>query len=277
MNLKPAAAFAAGLWIGAVVVVAIGAFDFHSWQWARSATPTIAQAEITKKADETQSLRQEQARLTAENQRLRETVTELKSNLDARIAVEGRRWLRRVPFRETGPTDQAAAAWIAEAVTSGNVQALPRLEAAAQQNNPLALEALAQMAERDGGEALTRVWSSDSLSFANKVTATRYLAATMEVNPHAEEILRSLFAAPATDARLLYAAVDGIANPGPPAMEAQDPTVPSPVPVEPDFSRRVQVLDELGASVTDEDLLSHIELGREQLMKRWSKAAPAAP
>lgn len=277
MNLKPAAAFAAGLWIGAVVVVAIGAFDFRTWQRGHPGAPPEAVAETTAKADETLSLRQEQARLVAENQRLRETVTGLKSNLDTRIAVEGRRWLRRVPFRGTNPLEQASAAWIAEAVTAGNVQALPRLEAAAQQNNPLALEALAQMAEFDGGEALTRVWGSESLSLASKVTATRYLAATMEINPQAEEALRSLFTTSATDVRLLYAAVDGIANPGPPAMETQGPPIPSLSNVEPDFQRRVLLLDELGGLVASEELLSHMEQAREGLMRRWSRAAPAGP
>ena len=100
MSFKPAAAFAAGLWIGAVVVAAIGAFNLRVWESARRERAPRTTAELAAKEDEIQHLRQERARLTAEAQRLRETVAELKSNLDARTALETRRELRRVPFRE---------------------------------------------------------------------------------------------------------------------------------------------------------------------------------
>ena len=276
MSFKPAAAFAAGLWIGAVVVVAIGAFNLRVWESARREKAPRTTAELAAKEDEIQHLRQERARLTAEAQRLRETVAELKSSFDAPTALETRPESRRVPLRQRYPGDESAEAWIAEAVASGNVQALPRLEELASQNDEAALAALASMADRDGGAALTRVWNSSSLSFANKVKATRYLAATLEANPHATELLQSLFSSPTTDVRLLYAAVDGIADPGVGAVPSPNPAIPSPPHPKPDFDLRVQLLDTLAASITDQRLRDHADHARDELLTRWVQAEPAA-
>jgi hypothetical protein len=276
MNMKPAAAFAAGLWIGAVVVVAIGAFNLRIWEGVRREGEPRAAAEQTAKDNEIQHLRQEQARLTAEAQRLRETVAELKSNLDVRTALAARREVRRVPFFRPSPADESKNAWIAEAVARGDTQSLPRLEELSNQNDEAALEALALMAERDGGAALTRVWGSASLSFANKVKATRYLAATLEANPRAQELLQSLFNSPTTDVRLLYAAVDGIANPD--VVATLSPVVGLPPPPQPRvaFDLRVQLLDTLMVSITDQRLLDHAEHARDELLTHWVQTEPGA-
>jgi len=276
MKLKPEAAFAAGLWVGAVVIVAIGAFDLRSWQHSGNKPSAEVTADLSAKADEVEVLRQEQARLTAENDRLRETVEELKSNLQARTALDATREARRVPFLNP-PVIDASEAWIADAVTGNDVQALPRLEEAAQQNDQAALEALALMADRDGADALTRVWKSDALTFPNKMMATRYLAATLEVNPHGPDLLRSLFASPTSDVRLLYAALDGIANPAIVPGEGQTVTLPVPQRPEPDYEMRVELLDEFGSGTTDEHLLEHMDQARAELMARWSQVAPASP
>jgi hypothetical protein len=272
MKLKPEAAFAAGLWVGAVVIVAIGAFDLRSWQHMGNKPSAKVTADLSAKADEIQVLRQEQARLTAENDRLRETVAELKSNLETRIQ-EAHREVRRVPFR-TPPIIDPAEAWIADAVAGNDVQALPRLEEAAQQNDPAALEALALMAEHDGADALTRVWKSDGLTFANRMMATRYLAATLEVNPHGQDLLRSLFASPSTDLRLLYAALDGLADPAIIPGDGQTLSLPAPQRPEPDFEARVELLDEFGSAATDERLLEHMDQARAALMARWAQLQP---
>jgi hypothetical protein len=274
MKLKPEAAFAAGLWVGAVVIVAIGAFDLRSWQHTGNKPSAEVAADLSAKADEIQVLRQEQARLTAENDRLRETVAELKSNLEARIQ-EARWEARRIPFRNP-PAIDLSEAWIADAVAGNDVQALPRLEEAAQQNDPAALQALALMAEHDGAEALTHVWKSDGLTFPSKITATRYLAATLEVNPHGQELLRSLFASPATDLRLLYAALDGLADPTIVPGEGQTVSLSAPQRPEPDFESRVELLDEFGSAATDERLLEHMDQARAALMARWAQAQPPA-
>lgn len=274
MKLKPEAAFAAGLWVGAVVIVAIGAFDLRSWQHTGNKPSAEVAAALSAKADEIQVLRQEQARLTAENDRLRETVEELKSNLEERVQ-EAHRETRRVPFRNP-PAIDPTEAWIADAVAGNDVQALPRLEEAAQQNDPVALEALALMADHDGADALTRVWKSDALTFANKMMATRYLAATLEVDPHGQDLLRSLFASPTTDLRLLYAALDGIANPTIVPGDGQTLALPVPQRPEPDFETRVELLDEFGSAATDERLLDHMDQARAALMARWAQVEPAA-
>ena len=276
MSFKPAAAFVAGLWIGAVVVAAIGAFNLPVWESARRERAPRTTAEPVAKEDDIQHLRQERARLTAEAQRLRETVAELKSNLDARTALEARPELRRMPFRERSQGDESAEAWIAEAVASGDIQSLPRLEELASQNDEAALAALASMADRDGGAALTRVWNSSSLSFANKVKATRYLTATLEANPRITEVLQSLFSSPATDVRLLYAAVDGIADPGVGAVPSPNPPIPSLPHPKPDFDLRVQLLDTFTALITDQRLRDHADRARDELLTRWVQSEPAA-
>ncbi len=275
MKLKPEAAFAAGLWVGAVVIVAIGAFDLRSWQHTGNKPSAELSAALSAKSDEVLALRQEQVRLTAENGRLRETVAELKSNLQERIVQEAHRETRRVPFRNP-PAIDPAEAWIADAVAGSDVLALPRLEEAAQQNDQAALEALALMAEHDGAEALMRVWKSDALTLANKLTATRYLAATLEVNPHGQDLLRSLFASPATDLRVLYAALDGLADPTIAPGDGQALTLPVPQRPEPDFEMRMELLDEFGSAATDERLLTHMDQARAALMARWAQVEPAA-
>jgi len=275
MNVKPAAAFAAGLWIGAVVVAAIGVFNWRVWKGVRREGEPRTAAEQAAGSDEIQQLRQEQARLAAEAQRLRQTVTELKNNLDTRVALGAQRELRRMPVQRQSRSEESLEAWIAEAVASGDTQSLPRLEELANQNNEAALEALALKADRDGGATLTRVWNSASLSFANKVRATRYLAATLESNPRAAELLQSLFNSPGTDARLLYAAVDGIASPGVETTDSLIQTLPSAHP-QPAFDMRVQLFDTLTASITDQRLLDHVEHARDELLTRWVQAEPAA-
>ena len=81
MNMKPATAFVAGLLIGAAATAVISTYDLHAWSRPES-TPR-APAAWTTKSDEIQSLQQQHARLTAENNRLLETVAELKGALES--------------------------------------------------------------------------------------------------------------------------------------------------------------------------------------------------
>jgi hypothetical protein len=75
---------------------------------------------------------------------------------------------------------------------------------------------------------------------------------------------------------LLYAAVDGIANPGIEAdLGAGPPIPPSPQP-KPDFDLRVQLLDTFTALITDQRLRDHIEHARDELLTHWVQAEPAA-
>ena len=277
MSAKPAAAFAAGLWIGAVVGAAIVAFYSRMWERARWEEAPQTAAERSGRDQEIQSLRQEQARLAAEAQRLRQTVADLKGAIDARAAPETPQQVRRVPFRTPVATSsETSDVSIAEAVASGDPQALPRLEELAARNDEAALEALALLADRDNGAALTRVWGSTSLSPANKAKATRYLAATLESNPRAAEILQSLFNSSTTDARLLREAVDGIAKPGVEATLNPNPPPPLRSNAQPNFDLRLQLLDAFAASVVDQRLRDHIDQARDELLTRWVQAEPAA-
>jgi hypothetical protein len=277
MSAKPAAAFAAGLWIGAVVGAAIVAFYLRVWETTRREEAPPTSAERVARDEEVRSLRREQAQLAAEAQALKQTVAELNSRLEGASATDPLQQIRRVPFRTPAPPSvESSDAWIAQALTNGDLQSLPRLEELASRNNEAALEALALMSDRDNGAALTRVWNASSLSFANKVKATRYLAGTLESNPHAVEILQSLFGSSATDLRLLYAAADGAAKPGVDATFNPNASPPLPAPPQPNFDLRVQLLDEFAASATDQHLRDHIDQDRDALLSRWVQAEPAA-
>jgi hypothetical protein len=262
MTMKPSAAFALGLWTGAVVVAAIGAFHLRGLARVAGEPSPQAVKELQAKTEEIQQLRQEQARLTAEDARLRQTISELKRNSDTRALVDTRRdqreVRRRVPFRLTAETPSPPApgsstdeSWIADAVANADVDALPRLQSAALEGSRAALEALAWLADRDNADALTRVWTSDSLSGPLRVEAARLLAVTLEVNPHGGQLLQTLFTSQDADQKQLAAAIDGLVNP--------------PPRVRPDYAERLQLVDTLRAQVTDPNLLANLDRAREQL------------
>src|SRR5439155_14190401 len=139
----------------------------------------------------------EQARLLAETQRLRETLSELKSNRVARATF-------KLHHSARPPTAVAGAgeSWVEEAVASGDAEALPKLEQAALQGDAAALEALALMADLDKAESLMRVWNSAKLDATASLKAARFLGATIEVNQQGQQLLQSLASRAATDARV---------------------------------------------------------------------------
>lgn len=274
--MKPAAAFSVGLWTGAAVVAAVGWFYFQATERSGPGGVPRLSTELEAQAEQIRLLQQEKAHLQAETQRLKETAAALKSNLEARAETETR---RRLPVSRTaaGAPGPAPEAWIEEAVADGNVQWLPRLEAAALANNRHALEALALMAGQDSGQALMRVWRSRTLTLPNRLKATRYLAATMELNPDAEELLRGLVAEPGADVRLLYGMVDGIANPAFPVSLGRYVPIPAPPYFKPDYAMRLRLLDELRAAFADERLRQYAEQSRDELMTRWAQAESVSP
>ncbi|HUI08501.1 MAG TPA: hypothetical protein VL486_15980 [Verrucomicrobiae bacterium] len=279
--MKPAAAFSVGLWTGAAVVAAVGVFYVQGMGRARSPASPSTGSEPVSESEQFRMLEQENARLLAELQRLRETASTLKSNLDVQTTLEPP---RRIPYirvpaapTNTAPVEAASDDWIVQAVADSDVDALPDLEEAALKNNHRALEALALLADQDQAAALTRVWRSESLTPSNEVDATRYLAATMEVNPLTEQLLRGLAADPNTDPRLLYSAVDGLANPSFAVSFAHDTSVPAPPHFKPDYSARLRLLDSLRAAVTDENFRVHADQARMELQARWADSNPAAP
>lgn len=273
--MKPSAAFAAGLWTGALVVAGLAALHFRPWEQTRANRISASHGNQTAAVDPLHQLQQENARLIAEAARLRETVADLRSNVEVRTAIAP----RRVPFREPRIPEAppATADWIEQAVSNADVKQLSNLEALALRNNSVALEALALMAEQDAAEALTRVWKSGQLNVVNQILATQYLAATMEVNVQGEELLRALFAMPATDVRILQAAADGIASPVFPITLGRNATIMPPPHFTPDYASRAQLLESLQGAVVDQRLRASMERARTELARRAAQAEPLAP
>jgi hypothetical protein len=267
--MRTAAAFALGLWTGAVLAGAVGAYYFKVLDQARSgASPQVHDKLETR----LQFLQQEQARAAAEAQRLKETVAELKSDLAAREYVEARRQQRQVRVRETPPAEPAVESWITAAVAGGDMQVLPRLEQAAVQGDAVALDAVALLADRDHGEALTRVWSAPDAGAVTRARATFLLAATLEVVPPAIELLQSLFTAGPPGGQLLEAALTGLGNPDFVTRLTQSDTVAPPPHFQPNYAMRLKVLEALRPSVTDEQVLAVSDRVRAKLLQRAQEA-----
>jgi hypothetical protein len=144
-------------------------------------------------------------------------------------------------------------------------------------NNRRALEAVALLADQDQAATLTRVWHSGALTLPNLVEATRYLAATLEINPDAEQLLRGVATDPNVDARVLYAAVDGLANPNFSVSFAQAATVPAPPHFKPDYPRRIRLLESLRSSFTDDNARAYADQAKAELQSRGTESNPAAP
>jgi hypothetical protein len=281
--MKAAAAFSIGLWTGAAVIAAVGLFYVQGSGRVRVGAGSAVDSKLAAQAEQVRLLAQENARLNAEVQRLRETASTLKSNLAEQPAeqptvVESR---RRIPFRrvteETEASPPPADNWIEQAVAGGDATALPQLEKLALKNDHQALEALALLADQDQAAALTRVWRSGSLTLANQVDATRYLAATMEVNPDAESLLRGLAADTNSDVRALYAAVDGIANPNFHVSFGRDGVATASPRIKPDYAERIRLLEGLRSSFTNEDLRAYIDQMKAEAIARWADSNPVGP
>ena len=127
------------------------------------------------------------------------------------------------------------------------------------QDNLPALDALALLADRDNGEALTRVWSTAGLSDAGRERSAFLLAATVEVNPRAEELLQTVFAASPADPRLCEAALAGIGMPDFATNLRQSTNFPAPPHFRPDYVQRLRVIESWRTVVADQQLLTLID------------------
>ncbi len=184
------------------MVVLVGAVRFGCGAPPAENTADAA-AELERRQTEIRRLDQENARLVAEVQRLRQTLTESRARATARPRAEA----------SLPPAPAAAAAhWIETAVANGDLEALPQLEAAALRNDVRALRALALLSSGDGATALLRVWASGQLTADNLLQATRWLGATVEINPNATDWVQSLTAGDRSTARLITAAAEGLAD-----------------------------------------------------------------
>jgi cell division protein FtsB len=278
--MKPAAAFSIGLWTGAAVIAAVGLFTMQQFGRGRGGAASVTDSNLVAASEQVQLLEQDNARLNAEVQRLKETAAALKSNLEEKATLETR---RRIPFRipssdaESPPPPGGSNNWMEQAVAAADASALPELEKAALRNNHRALEAIALLADRDQSATLTRVWRSGVLTPPNEADATRYLAATMEVNPDAEQLLRALAGDPTTDSRLLYAAVDGLANPGFPVSFGREQPVLAPPHFKPDYAARMRLLENLRSSFTDDNLRAYADQAKAELQARRAETNPSSP
>ena len=254
--MKPVAAFAAGLWTGALVIAAIGLLYFQRWAGSISKPAVPAQDQWEAQLA---GLNQENARLAAEAQRLRETVVELRR----RPAAEA---VRRIPFRRT-PAAPDLAPWILESARNSDAQSLPKLEQAALQNNLDALDALAVLAEQDNAETLERVASSPALHSVSKQRAAQLLGATVELNPHAEELLLVLVR---NDSSWALMAALGLETP---RFVTRLGSVP-PARVKTDPALRLRIVASLRAAVTDETVAVRLDEARATIAEHATTVDP---
>src|SRR5579863_19314 len=142
--MKPAAAFSIGLWTGAAVIAAVGLFILQQSERAHGGAASATDSKLAAASDQVQLLEQDNARLNAEVQRLKETAATLESNMEEKAALETR---RRIPFRipipeaEIPPPPGASSNWMEQAVSAADAGTLPELEKSALRNNHRALEA----------------------------------------------------------------------------------------------------------------------------------------
>jgi hypothetical protein len=216
-----------------------------------------------------QTLQQDQVRSQTEMTRLKQTIAELQSRLDALPVVEARRQ-SRLNRQQLTSTELPVEPWIVDAVVRGDITVLPRLEQAALQNNLPALDAVALLADRDNGEALTRVWNSSALNAAARQRAALLIAATVEANPPAEELLLALFSTESPEPRVREAALAGILNPEFSTPLQRSDGFPSPPHVRPDYSRRLLMVEMWHASVIDPQLQEVIDRVHAKLAQRMS-------
>jgi len=244
--MKSAAAFAVGLWTGALVITAVGVVYYRmgAGPAGKPALPAVDQC-----AAELAAVKQDNARIAAEAQRLRETVVELRSRQAAQP-------IQRIPFRRA-PVEP----WILETTRNPDPQSLPKLEQAALQNNSDALDAVAVLAERDKAETLTRIFSAPGLSDAIKLRAAQLLGATVELNPHAEELLL----AQATNAPTWVPwIVTGMETPGFVTRLGVAP----PTPFKPDYALRLKIVTNLRAAVTNASLALWLDRASAKIAER---------
>ena len=89
--------------------------------------------------------------------------------------------------------------------------------------------------------------------------------------------MRGLAADPNADVRVLNAAVDGLANPNFPVSFGKAAAVQAPPHFKPDYPRRIQLLDNLRLTFTDDNVRAYADQAKTELQARWAQSNPAAP
>lgn len=261
--MKPSAAYAAGLWTGAIVATTAAVV------YVRLIPPRADDIRLPGGGEtkEVLKLRQDNAKLTAETKQLNQTITELQRALATPLVSPAPPAFRDTPFRDgsapaeategpEGPEEPAGAA----ALTA---RALAEVERLALQNDGAALDTLAAMAEHDEARSLMRVWSSGKLNEENLLRAARYLGSTVEVNPQGMEVLRQVCIGPAVNEDLVMELLAGLAQPSLPAGAA----------LKADFRMRLRMLDALRASAGTGWLRARLEEARADVVAQLAGEA----
>jgi len=270
--MRPSVSFAAGLWLGGLVVLAGGALLFQLGVLHRRETASLPIPTVSSGSAELDRLRQENAWLTAEAQRLRQTVAELKDQLEEPPAFRPRR-RSPVPRPSEEPARAAPALPPApdatEAATAGQLRAmLDQLTARAEEGDLRALEGLTALADRGGAVLLVRLWNSGLLPVSALPTAARCLGNVVEVSPGAGEALRALFTDPQADESLVRAALEGMLTP--PAGGENGAPAPS-------FNAlgRLEFLEQTAESAGSEPVRDLLETAIDHLTRMVESTAPA--
>lgn len=271
--MKPAAAFAVGLWTGAAVMAGVGLFYLQLTHRHRADVPAASEALWESRF---QALQQDHVKLAAETQRLRQTVAELRAQLPVASApppstpAETARLARQLRVRPA--PDAEVEPWILAAVQAADPQALARLEQAAAAD-PAALDALALLAPLDNAEALTRVWLLPGLDPNVRQRATLLLAAVIETHPQPEEWIQSL----AGNLPLQEAALAGLSTTHSISRLARQSGARALPALKPDHALRLRLVEMLRAGLTDESLAAQAERVRERLLQQSGESAAVAP
>ncbi|NQU12269.1 hypothetical protein HQ590_15850 [bacterium] len=265
--MRPSVSFAAGLWLGGLVVLAGGALLYRAGAIHRREAASVTTTPLDSSAAELDRLHQENARLTAEAQRWRQTVSELKDQLDGPAAFRPR---RRTPASRTGVGLPGSAQDTDREGQAGPVRPMiEQLTARALNGDRRALERLVVLADRGGAPALVRLWNSGSLPAIALPTAARCLGSIIELSPGAAEALRVLFTEPQTDEALVRTALDGIVTPVASAEPGDTPARGL------NALGRLEFLEQTVESAGSEPVRELLEVAIDHLARVVESAAPA--
>ncbi len=237
-NLRPPVAFVLGLWLGALVAATAAWIWFQAWQTTTGSREKVAASDS---GQQLRQLRTDNAHLTAENERLHETLDSYREEFEQAPAA---------------PAVAPAATAGKSKSTTGGPADLAKLETSAEQNVAGAVTTLGEASAQDKGETLLRVWNSGKLDFPGQRTAIWYLSNLVETNPKIADVVRALFTNSDTDPELWLSTLDGLSTPS---------------PLSTDYNTRVNLLVELEDTAAP-SMRAQIENVRKRLLREWAES-----
>ena len=115
---------------------------------------------------------------------------------------------------------------------------------------------------------MARIASSPSLNAAGKERAALLPGATVELNPHGEELLMSLSG---NEAGWVDMALPGLETPGFISRLTRGTGITPPPRFKPDYTLRLKVVTDILATVTNEELAARLNQARTRLSQRVSE------